>query len=309
MVSVLKFDDSYLNTIGKSTYQRKVRLRIMSFIDFINSQYPNVKDIFSVPQMTFEHYFSLINNIDAKRNSKIRYTSNLKSYFDWIRRNRNIPKHKLEIDLDDIFDNYHFSDTGKSRLETPFQKIHVFDCLRFFRERNFEDYILWGIIAFSSMRIGGAMNIQIKNINLDERYIITDEKQTECMGKDNIYFIPLKFKRSLESFLSEIQQVNSKREMLFKLTDKAYRLHLKDWGNSINERMSLKLDVHPHLFRDAFNTEIFELGANEEQRCMILNQMPRSVNPQHYLKRLRQIENRREIYDKFFPYNDFFRNN
>jgi len=304
---VLEFDESYLRTIGKPSYQRKVKLRIEFFFNFIQEQNILVKDIFNIKQNVFENYFERINGLDASKNTKFRYINNLKEYLDWIRRNRNITKRKCKLDLDDVFDKVKFSDTGTSRIETPFYKIHVYDCLRYFRERNFEDYIFWGLIATTSMRIGGAINLLIKNIHLDDRYLITDEKETENLGKNNIYFITPKFKRSLESYISEIQQINPEQEHLFKLTDKAYRLHLKKWGESINKRMNIKLDPHPHLFRDAYNTEMLQLGANEEQRCLILNQIPGSVNKQRYLKRLKQLENRKEIYDKYFPYNDFFK--
>lgn len=303
---MLNLDITYLETVGKASYQRKVRLRLEYFFKFMSLQNIIIDDIFDIEQQTFQKYFAKINSLKASKNAKFRYVQNLKEYLDWIRRNRKISKRDCKLDLDDVFHKIQFRDTGSHRNEKPLYKEHVYDCLRYFREQNFEDYILWGLIATTSMRIGGAMNILIKNIHLDDRYIITDEKETEDLGKNNIYFITPKYKRSLESFILEIQQNRPEQEHLFRLQDKTYRLHLKKWEKSINKRMNLKLDVHPHLFRDAFNTEIFELGANEEQRCLILNQIPNGVNKQRYLKRLKQIEIRREIFDKYFPYYDFF---
>jgi integrase len=210
-------------------------------------------------------------------------------------------KKELHYKYDNIFckDDTYTKFTGNGS-HLPFKlfrtKQEVTELLNKFRETSFEDYIFFCILAFTGMRIGGACNIKIRNIDLKERRIVTDEKITEFNGKDNKYVIPIPFVPQLEAYMLQIKDRKKKPEFLFGQSQHTYFSRFKDQDS----------ERHPHQFRDTINTFRMKKGVNDSVLAIFLSQKPKGVNAQKYMKIFNDFSVRRDYYDYYFPYYDYF---
>lgn len=307
MVLVLEFDERFLTTVGSTAYQYTMKVRVRFFFTWINKKFPHYQDILEIPASVFQQYFAHIDKKKMQVLGKNRVRKALHKYLNWYRRSLDIPKQALKHDYDDIFDpdGHKFIETGSTRQETPLTMEQVIDCLKYWRDRDYEHYIYYSILAYSTMRGGAACKILIKNIDLNERKIVTDDKVTKWFGKENAYIIPKGFVTKLESFIEEVRSLRPDQEKLFQYTAAVYRRHIKKWADDAKMRKGWNIDIHPHLFRDATNTLFKENGlTDQEDRCLILIQMPSGVNAQRYLKRMKDFKIRQEIYDRWFPFKD-----
>lgn len=307
MVFVLIFDEAFLKTVGSESYQGTAKVKIRFFFTWINKFHPEITDILAIPGNIFQEYFVFIDNKKQQAQGKKRTRKILFKYINWYRRTINIPRSALKYDYDDIFDEdaYTFKETGTHRDETPLTMEWVVDCLRYWRTRSYEDYIFFSLLAYSAMRIQAATKIELAKIDLVERKIVTNDKITKWFGKENAYIIPKSFVVKLESFIEEIRLTRPNQKTLFRYIPAIYRRHIKEWADNVKQRKGWNIDMHPHLFRDAINTFFKENGlVLEEDRCLILIQMPKGVNPQVYLKRMKDFEFRRNLYDRYFPFKE-----
>ena len=292
--------NEFLQTTGKETHQRKIMYRILDFFRFLTTNYPGIISIWELSSKDYESYFKVLNSKEISANIKSRYHNNLFRYLKWLKRHENP---QISIDLTDIFDeeNFKFGDNGTQREETPIDNNEILDLLRYFKTTMYEDFILYSLLLCSGMRIGAAMSITLDKIDFKNRKISTSDKSTKHFGK-NDYIISTKFATTLEAYIIELQRLYPNQSKLFRLTDKTYRKHLKDWADDYKKRTKIEINIHPHLFRDALNTILKERGMQDEDRCLILCQMAKGVNQQAYLKKYRNIKFRRELYDKFSPF-------
>lgn len=294
----LSKDQHYLDTYIASKRSNYTKLKVSQtlhyFYNFLIQTHPETNSILNVDAHQFREYFQSINEVPVRKASKDIYKQNLKAYIFWIlmplMSEGKLPKLNYEMIFSPRF--FKFIESSLPKNESPFSREDVLDCLRFFYGRNYRDYTMFSLLAYSGMRVGGVTALKIEDIHLEDRYIITQEKPTGNSPGINTYFIPKKFQTDLKAYILEVTAKNPTQERLFPIEPKSVRHQLKKWRPS----------AHPHLFRDAINTRWFELGLEESLRALLLSQTPHFVNSIHYLKKYQTLEAKREIYDRYFPY-------
>jgi integrase len=290
--------DGYVQSKKSDSTQRKVRQNLYFFYNFIIDSYPSIKSILEVDPLMFRAFFTHLENQSLQKVGKNKYRQNLKAYIYWIISPDLalgiIPKINYELVFSQKF--HKFTQTTPAKDDIVLSREDIFNCLKFFQGRNFRDYIMFSLLAFTGMRVGGLVSILIDDIDLHERRLKSQEKPTEDNLGLNEYFFPKSFIWDLEAYIMEIKAKYPNQTQLFPITEKAVRIQLRNWNNL----------AHPHLFRDAINTRRFEMGLMDDAlRGILLNQSPngKSINSRHYLKKyLKSWEARRELYDQYFPY-------
>lgn len=253
----------------------------------------NVK-ILKLKPVDFRTYFQHVESQNVGKATKSKRTVAIKDFIYFLILPKLAANEKVDYNYELIFSSkfFTFSQAGEKRAEEPFTKDDVSDCLAFFRPRNERDYMMFSLLAYTGMRVGGLCNIQIKNVNIQERTIKTQEKKTKVRSGFNTYFIPMSFVNTLEAYLLMRKKLYPNQQFLFPILPKTVRKQIKRWRDT----------AHPHLFRDALNTRWEEMKLEESIRAILLNQKPSGVNSAHYLKKYRSISARKDVYDRNFPY-------
>lgn len=297
--AIFEKDRSEFQTFMESQHNAATRRRkiqqIAYFYEWLKIKNHEIKSILDVDPLIFRDYFQYIEkSVDAQFSIKSKYRSVLKQFILWIMVPKLARGEKSRFDYSIVFaPNYvELTDSGFTRTVEPLSKNDILDCINFFRTRNERDYIVVCLLAYTGMRIGGLVNIEIKNIDFTTRCINTKEKRTKANTGDNRYAFPKFFAESLKAYVFQYQLMRPNEIYLFPVTTKNLRQQLKKW----------RKEIHPHLFRDALNSRWADLGMDEGLRSIILNQKPTGVNAQHYLKELKSWNKRLEYYDRFFPY-------
>jgi integrase len=280
----------FLASIPNPHTNREKRKKIEAFYDWIGDQAPTILE---VTPAQFRDWFLKINTMNISESCKRRYRESIKSWIYWIISPKIAEGEVLKYNYEVIFSTRFVPLTpgGTHRTEHPFTKKDVEDCIAFYRDRNERDYFMVSVLAYTGMRVGGLVGIYPADFDFTERTIITHEKKTRTHSGENIYFIPGKFVNQLKGFVLECQ-TNRPGERIFNLDPKNVRKQLRLWRPT----------AHPHLFRDALNTRWEEQEMQEALRALLLNQTPSGVNSKHYLKKYRDLADRRAMYDKYFPY-------
>jgi integrase len=210
-------------------------------------------------------------------------------------------KPELRIKYDNILTDDDFDGFSDNIVHMEFsyikEKAELYGFLDAIRARSFENYIFFCLLTFTGMRIGGALNIIVDNIDLIERKIVTKEKHTKKNGLNNHYVIPKPFAKQLESY---ILQMKTNYPTRIKLFEKSYNYYF-------NQFQSIEVGKHPHLLRDSINSFRMKKGLNESVMAILLNQDPVGVNAKHYLRLLNDFSVRRDFFDYYFPFYGYFK--
>jgi integrase len=282
------------NESNAGTKKRKI-YQTTYFYLWLVERYSAIETILDVTPIQLREYFQWVDtSVHALLDVKSKYKTSLKQYIYWIITPQLAAGEQIKYNYEVIFKDsfYTMKNTGTHRSEEPLTKQDVLDCINFFRERNERDYIMVCLLAYTGMRVGGLMNLELRNINFDLRCLLTQEKRTRAHNGINKYAIPPFFVRILKAYVTQLQALYPTQTHLIPICSRVIRKQLKKWRSSI----------HPHLFRDAINSRWSEAGMDIGFRSILLNQKPPNVNTDNYQKFLRSWNARIEIYDKFFPY-------
>lgn len=293
--------EAFLETIQSEQYRRHNLSMVRNFFLWITLRLGKIDTIVNIDPNLFDIYFNEINlTNDGSAVNKLRYKLALQRFMGYCI--QPLPnKKELKMKFDNLFckdDTYtKFNGNGKHlNFELYRTKEEVYELLNKIREVSFEDYIFFSILIYTGMRRGGASNILIENVDLEARRIITDEKLTEWNGKDNQYVIPIPFVSQLEAYIIQIKEICPEQKKLFDYSSGHYYQHFKGYD----------LKRHPHQLRDVINTFRMKKGCNDSVLAILLNQKPKGVNAQNYMKIFRDFSVRRDYFDYYFPFYDYF---
>jgi integrase len=155
--------EGYVRTKRSKYTKIHVNADLQRFYDFIIENYPAVKSILEVNPLQFRAYFEHIDQRPVRKNVKNKWRTNLKAFIFWIispeLAQGNLPKINYEM----IFSNkyYSFRESSGPREEDPLTREDVLECLHFYQGRNFRDFVLFSLLAYTGMRIGGLISLQI----------------------------------------------------------------------------------------------------------------------------------------------------
>jgi len=157
------------------------------------------------------------------------------------------------------------------------------------------DFIIFGILISTGMRISEALTIKLENINLKERYIETGFVMDARKSKKGLlFFIRENFKPYLERY---INYLGNKSIWLFPgnnthlLPKSFYNYSINNYGNEY---------ARFHTFRRTMITNLVKNNCPLLISEMLMNHKASSVEGEHYVKL--SIKEKRDLYDKYFPY-------
>jgi len=162
-----------------------------------------------------------------------------------------------------------------------------------------KDFMMFYVLANTSMRRMGLCNIKIKDIHLDERYLLTFEK-----GKMRTYIFGEQMKEELKNFITLRQRASSiykNSEYLFvsnkgkKYADNTISSHLFPKVAKVIKEITEK-KVTAHDLRRAFETNRLNMGQSYHEVDNFLNHENDDLKKAYYHP---TIEIRRRDFDKF----------
>jgi len=167
-------------------------------------------------------------------------------------------------------------------------------------------FIIVAFLLYTGARISEICRIEIKKIDLEERYFITKVKSKKALNKYGIYFLPKFFLQYLEEWRKSIYLEHPNTRYLFPsrktfISTNTIRKNLR----KVKNELGLDCQMNPHAFRDFINSERFDTKMKDKYRFLLLNQTPPNVNVDAYIKKFKKRRELQKKYDEFFPFPEF----
>lgn len=308
-----KIIDDYLEEVHKrsTASYRNQKSIVLNCLNYIN------KDLEKITMIDIKNYFDndIAVRINKRNNnpigidSKKAYRAYLSSFFDYVigrflqtnieYRNPVPNKRIYKFDL-------HESDIRKQSNinDEIFTEQELLEVLNASKKKNLRDFILFSLLIIDGARISEILTIKIENINLKERYYETGfeknaRKSTRFSNKSLLFFFPEKFRPYLEQYIKYIGKNNiwlfsgkieymysgGLRDYVIRNYSKKYQLFHKYRKTLISNRL-IKMDCPLWISEGLTN-----------------HQISYSTQIKHYAKF--SIEQKRDLYDKYFPYYSF----
>jgi len=248
----------------------------------------------------------LENDIDGDKklslDTKETYRSHIKSFFYYVQSmllSENIDFHnptpiKQVFEFEQKESDIKKISESKGDIYTDKELIDILELAKK-HDSTRRDFILFGILISTGMRISEALTIKLENINLEERYIETGfVKDARKSDKGLLFFIRENFKPYLERYINYLGNKSiwlvpgNKKHLLSK---SFYNYTINNYGNKYAKF---------HTFRRTLITNYERNGCHQEVREMLMNHKASSVQGEHYVKL--SIREKRDLYDKYFPY-------
>ncbi|MFX0132072.1 MAG: tyrosine-type recombinase/integrase [Candidatus Hodarchaeota archaeon] len=326
-VKKIPYCEDYIDTFSKSNQSQVFRI-LIKFTLYCEKTYN--KSILDVNAKEVLFYFK--NVIDKATNTKgepikkvtkIRCRSTLKSYYDYVKEfikkietDKKI-KHKYK-EFKNPVPSYKIWDFAGSRylitdillednLLTMSIVKRIFTHLYYVIE-NPKVFIIMSLILYSGARVSEICHIELKNVDLENRWVITQVKSRKSEKRVGIYFFPEFFVKELKTYIIRLKTEYQKPKYLFQQGESFYRMGLvRHHLRRTKEALGLKCNINPHAFRDFINTLRIEMRIPRDIRKMLLNQKVSDVNIQHYAKKFKNRLHLRELYDKSNPFKELIK--
>ncbi|MFW9875135.1 MAG: tyrosine-type recombinase/integrase [Candidatus Thorarchaeota archaeon] len=182
--------------------------------------------------------------------------------------------------------------------------------LDYLKLHNYQYYLIFRILAETGMRKGGLLNINCDKVNVEKRFIETQEKSGKV-----IYYTSKELAKMLEIYLKERKRKNTDSNALF-ISMQLKRYHQRAFNKYLNgqvaygkvvykgilQKVGINKHVTCHTFRRTLNTLRKVMGCSNEDRKILLNHKVRDVNVESYLKLnyMQYIE----LFDNWNPFQD-----
>ncbi|MFW9970766.1 MAG: tyrosine-type recombinase/integrase [Candidatus Odinarchaeota archaeon] len=249
------------------------------------------------------------NNNPISIKSKEAYRSYLKSFFDYVI--GRLLKHNVEyrnpVPNKGIYKfTRHDSDIKKQKniIDEVFSEQELLEILNQSKKKSLRDFIIYALLVIDGTRISEILTIKIEHIHLNERYFETGfeknaRKTTRFSDESLIFFFPENFKPYLEQYINYIGKDN-----LWLFPNRRSHLTYGGFRNYVIMNYEKRFRLF-HKFRHTlisnrlFKTECplwISEGLNNHK-------ISDSTEIKHYAKFT--IEQKRDLYDRYFPYYDF----
>ena len=265
--------NEFLNSLNSENTKKSYKYALKKFITFLENM-----NLQLTTRLDFENYFDYLNNLDVRKKTKLINFAGVKSFFQYFIHKQNIdPKNRL---------NLHFIENPvtevqrrwKNDREEKHREILTNDeinrVLQKLKETNFRHYMVFFILADTSMRGNGLVNIKIENIKLEKRIITTWDK-----GKMRDYICGLNLQNELRNYLlmrKRMNNVNDDKIHLFssqkgtKLSESSFFSHVfPEIAPVVMEVTGKKITAHD--LRRSFKTNRTNLGQLKEQVEALMN--------------------------------------
>lgn len=306
------FIEDYLyKTFKRSTgsyFNNKSILR--HFLKYVKK---NVKDITIFDIM--DYFENSLDKLAIKKNTKNTRRYTLKSFFNYIRKQyiKSGKEYTNPVPDKDIFE---FSRLKRDIVRQS-QKIlpilsHedlelILDYIKppeEFNEKSYRNYLLFLLVIVSGARISEIRTIQVNEINLPNRYFesgfIKDARKTTLKSEESLlFFFPKGIIPILEKYI--LNRKHSSEFLFYSPRDPTKPMSHALAGyisRTTSKEMGVKFSWH--YFRRTIITGRIKMGCSEGLSEGLANHIGKSVEWESYIKL--NINERREQYDKYFPY-------
>ncbi len=310
----IPYFDDFMRRYSRSAYYNQ-RNRLIEFALYLETFF-NKK----ITEATYEeilHFFKNdINERNIIREAKQKWRDVINSYYKYYGEIYEKTKGKPFINPVPSKNLFDFSekpmtidDLEKEEELLDYETVEkILNYMYFTRRRLF---IITSILLYTGARISETCSIELTNIDLEERFFFTKIKSRIYENKYGIYFLPKFFIPFLSEWIETIKIEYPNTRYLFPspfpsqsyghISTNTIRENLR----KVKNELGLKCRMNPHAFRDFVNTARFDKGLKTEYRCLLLNQTPKNVNVQYYLKKYKKRKELQKIYDQTLPFPPF----
>ncbi len=301
----LYYVNSYLNEVKKRSNDsyRNHKSVLNYFFQEIDKKIPDITMI------DVRNYFDdYLDKRDIKLDSKETYRSVLMSFFYYVQAlllNQKI-EFRNPVPIKRVY-QFTQKDTDikkQSEKEDEILSKEQLEMILDYCKKNLRrrDFILFGLIACTGARISEIRTIKTKDVDLEERYFETGfikgaRKSTYRQNKALLFFFTEKFMIYLKNYILTLKD---KKNWLFTSNKKGYLSNTQCYFIKKKIIKKLGFEFTFHSFRRAIITYYTKNNISSEVREMLMNHKSSSIEGEHYLKL--SIEEKRDLYDKFFPY-------
>jgi len=276
------------------------------------------KGLLEADSMDILNYFKKLDQKPIKKVTKIKYRGLLSSYYSYV------SKFKAKMEGDDSFKNpvppseiWDFSGKKESlsiesiELEENVLTMEVVDKIfeyLYYVVESKRIFIAMSLILYSGARVSEVCHIELKNLDIKNRWFITRVKSKKSDKKDGIYFFPVFFTPELRGYITLLKEEYSNPKYLFQEGDSfLHPATLRKHMRRAKKALGLKVNCNPHAFRDFINTMRIEMRITKEIRKILLNQKSKDVNISHYAKKFKNRKYLRDLYDKCNPFKELIK--
>lgn len=311
------FLSSYLIEIKKRSdfAYRNQKSVLGQFFEYVYNTLED-KNVVEITKRDVKSYLNdIIDQKELRISSKNSYRSYLSSFFDHVEdlldsdnidfRNPVPNKKKYKFTQKDL----DVKKQSEKDLEV-LTKEEIFKILDFcYKNRKQHDFILIGLDICTGARISEILTIKIKNVNLQERYFETGfeknaRKSTWRSKESLLFFFPERFEICLENCILSLQSLNKDVEWLFPNNKMDNYISFKRpyyLLNILKQRLGINFSYK--YFRKTIITERMKMGCPDWASEGLTNHKGSSIQREYYIKL--KIPEKRELYDKYFPYYSF----
>ncbi|MHA1380562.1 MAG: tyrosine-type recombinase/integrase [Candidatus Helarchaeota archaeon] len=284
--------DEFVNSLKTENTKKTYKYALELFISFIKA-----KNLQYVTKIDLEkHYFDYLNNLNFRKQTKTLRFAVVVSFY----------KYFISLQEMDTYgtENQHFIENPisdrrrnwKEDLEpvkrNTLTNNEILEILKIMRQKkySFRNYLMFYVLADTSMRINGIINIKIKNVDLDKRLIKTIDK-----GKIRKYAFGKNLKEEIMKWLKIRNCLITEQQNRFKYAHSEYlffsrndeRIGTSYYSGKIFSRNLIKeltgKDVTPHDLRRSFKTNRTNLEQDWGQIEVLMNHLtgldPKYLHP------------------------------
>lgn len=293
--------ESYLKEVEKRSYPtyKNHKYIVIGCLNYIDK---NIQTISMIDVKGFLE--NVIDNKPIKLDSKETYRSILTSFFYYVQSiylSRNI-EFRNPVPIKRVF-QFRKNENDFTKISDIDNKIYskksLLEILNISKKHRFRDFIIFSFLTIDGPRISEVLSIRVENINLKERYFETGfTKNARKSNKGLLFFFSKTFKPYLQKYL---QFLNIKSGWLFK--GRTSHLQTISFYLYVKENYGQKYSRF-HTFRRTLITNRIKMGCPLLISEMLMNHKSSSVEGGHYLEL--SIKEKRDLYDKYFPYYEVF---
>lgn len=257
------------------------------------------KPLIEIKSRDLRDFLKSIDQSDLAYSTKIHVRSTLNAFFDYVE------YRFLELDIDfrnpvpnkNVFTFSKSEEDLQEKEEILYTDEDLLEILKLTKSKSLRDFILFGVLASTGMRISECITIKIENINLKERLIKTGTVREARKSKKVLkFFVPERFTKYLELY---IHYLNKESGFLFPGKNKINHLHPNAFYIYVKKNYGHKYATF-HKFRKSIITRRIKSECPLLISEMLMNHKSRSVEGNHYVKLT--LSEKKELYDKWDPY-------
>lgn len=298
--------DSYLGQVRKRSdgSYRNQKSALTEFFNYID------KPIAEINMIDVKNYFDeVIDKKDIKLDSKNGARSYLNSFFCHVQSlllsknqiiNNPVPSKKI-YQFTQLTTDVSMVSDEQCEVLTKEQLNQIMDyCKKNLKRKHF---IMYSMFIFSGSRPAETLTVKIKDINITERFFETGfeknaRKSTLKTKKSLVFFIPKGFVPYLQNYILTLKP---NQKYLFQVgEDHPKRETIEYIEKKVKKGVGFKFQLK--WFRKSLITNYTLNGCPDGIREGLMNHASRSIEWKHYIKL--NIEQKRAIFDKYFPYYD-----